>query len=218
MLIIAIPKSASTSLLATIGKRQDKEKCQIIFPGLEIPSDYNILGNYHSDIRNYPLCLLKLFSTSSVIFKQHIPPTKEHMHCLASHKKVILLRTSLEIIDAYRRAELKKLHSPRKEFKGALEQNAWRSRAEEIGLKKELDQFYNMWDSVEDNHTLIIQYTDLIQSPTDTFRSIEKFWNLPSSTDTVTLAKERYSGNGSSRLFLKKVCNTLKAVKRELLD
>lgn len=199
MLIIAIPKSASTSLVATLGKIHNMEFNQLMFPGLEKPAGYSCLPNYHSDIRVHPACLLKLYCESSVFFKQHIPPTEDHKHHLSNQRKVILLRRSEEVIDAYRRAEIRKIHTPRAEFEGIHGEAAWRDKAEEVGLKADLDNFYDGWMNSNDSHTLIIHSSELIDEPGETIHRVERFFNLPITTDPVILEKERYSRNSQSR-------------------
>lgn len=192
MLIIAIPKSASTSLLDTLGKQHKLKNNQLFFKDFPIPSEYKILGKYHSDIREFDASTIQLFYDPKIIYKQHIPPTENNLKFLENRKKVILLRDPKEIIEGYWRAEKKKIHEPRKEFSGVNSKDEWHNRAAEIGLIDEINNFYTSWSNRRDDFTLQITYEELIKNPIRVINEIESFFLLPLSKN-ITLSKKRYS-------------------------
>lgn len=207
MLIIAIPKSASTSLTSTLGQLHDRETAQLIFPGLEMPDDYQILPGYHSDIRNYPEELLRIYCESRVFFKQHIPPTEFNRKNLRFKKKVVILRPPNEIIEAYRRAEIKKIHPKRPEFKGAADEATWQQIADEIGMTEDLNKFFHGWLEAADEFTLILYSHDLIQNPTAAIQAVERFFALAVTEGNVILARERYSRDDVNLSFRNWIAN-----------
>lgn len=192
MLIISIPKSASTSILKTISNLHQIEGRQLFFKDYKIPEEYAQLGKYHSDIRDFSLEDINTFLKNSKLFKQHIPPTINNLELLKNKKKVILLRDPKEIVMAYFRAEKKRLHERRQEFENVNNSDEWMRTAENIGLLDELNSFYKTWLEINDEK-LIIQYNDLIKEPKHTINSIESYFGLKKSDQRIILAKERYS-------------------------
>ena len=145
MLIISIPKSASTSLLTTLARLHKTDGIQLFFKNYIIPVDYQQLGKYHSDLREYGSTDAAIFFDTIKIYKQHIPPTDNNLGLLKNKKKVILLREPKDIVMAYYRADKKLLHEKRKEFENAHTAEEWMQRAKEIGLLQELKKFYENW-------------------------------------------------------------------------
>jgi hypothetical protein len=192
MLIISIPKSASTSILKTLTNLHHIEGMQLFFKDYKIPDQYAQLGKYHSDIREFGLDDINTFFQNNKIYKQHIPPTINNLELLRNKKKILLLRDPKEIVMAYYRAEKKKLHERRKEFQNANNPIEWMQTAENIGLWDELSKFYKTWMEINDEK-LIIQYEDLIKDPKQTINSIELYFGLVKTHQRIILAKERYS-------------------------
>jgi hypothetical protein len=192
MLIISIPKSASTSILKTLSNLHQIEGKQLFFKGYKIPDHYTQLGKYHSDMRDFKLGDINTFLQNNKIYKQHIPPSKNNIKLLHNKKKVILLRDPKDIVMAYYRAEKKRLHERRKEFENVHNSVEWMQTAENIGLLNELRKFYHSWEEIHDEK-LIIQYNDLINDPKQTINSIELYFGLNKTDEKIVLAKERYS-------------------------
>jgi len=191
MLVIAIPKSASTSLLVTLESCCRKPGGQTFFPDASIPKETSVIHKYHSDIRECTSKQAQHFSSGTHIFKQHIPPTSNNLSLLRSQKKVILLRKPQGVIGGYFRARF--MHNPRKEFEGLTTLSDWLDRAKEIGLTNDLEWFYNTW-SVEQDNSLIINYRSVVEEPLYTVNKIQDFFGLKRSA-SCTLAKMRYSRN-----------------------
>lgn len=195
MLIVAIPKSASTSLMETLGNCHPMKAQQIFFKNAPLPTGLKILQKYHSDIREIRIDHFELFANRQFLFKQHIPPTSNNLSILRELKKTILLRNPIDIIGAYFRAEKVEIHSKRLEFEGCNNLQEWISKAREIGLMEDLEWFYSNWAREADSypkHNLIVTYDQFIQSPVSTINSIEKFFNIP-TTKNPAIAYKRYS-------------------------
>jgi hypothetical protein len=215
MLIIAIPKSASTSLLSTLGSLHNADSTQLLFPGLQESKHFSQVGKYHSDIRIYPPELLHLYCESPAFFKQHIPPEASHISALSDKKKVVLLRPVDEVIESYHRAEIARIHPPRPEFRGAKTKREWMERASEIGLTDDLHKFHLGWKHNEGSNTMIIESGALIAEPGETIRKIERFFELPVSRGDIQLRRERYSRESLNRNILQRIVLASKAAYRE---
>jgi hypothetical protein len=135
MLIIAIPKSASTSLMSTLGdlyKLPFEQQFKNIqsFP---INSKFINLANYHSDCRELDHEIIKKWTKENKIYKQHVIPTENNMQLLKNHKKVILLRKPYDIICSYRRSAIKNLHKQKKEFKDCETKSECLKKVKKLG-------------------------------------------------------------------------------------
>lgn len=206
MLIIAIPKSASTSLVHTLGeihsltsKQEFKE-----IKDLRTPSEYKILARYHSDVREIDLEILVEWNRTDIFYKQHIPPTVHNLALIDDTKKVVLLRKPRDIILAYRRADIKGLHKKREEFTGCVSEEKWIRRAKEIGLYQELENFYNGWSQINKN-CLIVYFDDLVNNEEQLLKEISNFFSLPVNKKNIELKKYRYSNYNSAQRILYKV-------------
>jgi len=102
MLIIAIPKSASTSLMRTLAKIHDLP-CDMHFKwngplSKEFPN-FHLQHSFGWELNEETV---SYFINSEIIFKSHIVPSLNNLNLLCDHKKVILLRKPEGIIGAYR--------------------------------------------------------------------------------------------------------------------
>lgn len=189
MLIIAAPKSASTSLRDTIAARhRELDARQDPFHFLEAPEDFPLLARWHSCIREYDE--VERFFGGLSLFKQHIPPTRQNILLLAGRRKVVLLREPRGILAAYQRAFGAGVHVPRPEFQGV---DDWEERAEEIGLADEIRRFVEGWQGAADGETAMVWYSELMENPEETVRSVEEFFALDPPEDRLKLVRSRYS-------------------------
>lgn len=208
MLVVAIPKSASTSLMDTLGKLHDLPARQVFFRDHPMPAGMSLLPKYHSDIREFTPNEIQRFMDSSAVYKQHIPPTANNLSLLKGHKKVVLLRPPMEIVEAYWRAEKKRLHEPRAEFEGAGTIEAWNARAGENGLLSDLALFHDGWTREAQSETecvLTVAYAELIGDAASVINRVERFFGLPETNGTIELSKKRYSRLSGAEAFWLKV-------------
>lgn len=193
MLIIAIPKSASSSLMATLGELHNLPATQIFFPELPVPKTLNALWRYHSDVREINSTIAKAFAEKTQIHKQHLPPTPNNRNLLKNCRKVILLRNPEDIVRAYRRARRRLISKPLEGFSIFRSEHDWLKRAKENGLFHDLESFIEEWPQGKDDDKLIIWYEELIKNPKRVINAIESFWDLPITQHDISLTQKRYS-------------------------
>lgn len=208
MLIIAIPKSASTSLMDTLGKIHKILAQQTFKKELPKPKELSILFKFHSDMREYSNKEIDIFTQNNKIFKQHIPPTKNNLSILKNRKKVILLRDCNGIIDGYWRAMNTGISKKRneKEFLEVSSKEEWIEASIKAGLYDDLKFFYKGWlKESNSKNCLIITYNKLIQNPKKVINEIENFFDLPITNHSIELSKKKYSKFNFLVIFFRKI-------------
>lgn len=186
MLLIALPKSASTSFAITISQICNL-KVRLGIPKTEIDIDcqgYKEIQKYHNNmIERSPLFLQQIITGNLTLFKEHLLPTDRHLRILEKFRKfkiVILLRDIEDAIDAYIRAGIQDYN--KKE------------------LKKNIMDFHNRymyWSSNKPNVTLVY-YRDLILNYQQTMNRILKWYKLKGKI--IPLKKLKYTGEGEKKL------------------
>ncbi|WP_457559306.1 sulfotransferase domain-containing protein [Candidatus Harpocratesius sp.] len=192
MLLIAIPKSASTSLMSTLGRLHNIPAKQIYFPDAPVPKETKFLHKLHGDIRQIDDETVKKFQNAHIIFKQHIFPSPNNIQKLKNIKKVILLRKPKAIIESYFRTQKTRLMSNIASIYEYEDQKSFEDYILKKGILEDLSIFYNQWSSCSEN-SLIIHYQDLILSPNKVINQIEEFWSLPITNRKIFLDKKRYT-------------------------
>ncbi len=208
MLIIAIPKSASTSLMSTLGHLHNLPYCQNRFKTRKPPENLTLLPKYHTDIRELHKDDVATINGSNRIFKQHISPTERNLSLLKQTKKVILLRPPHEIIEAYFRAEKRHLQKQLPEFAHCKTLGDWQKEARKIGLIDELKWFHNRWEKHAANNktkNLLVPFETLVTNQDKTINRIENFFHFPLSTQAVELYKKRYSRHNRMLYIFSKI-------------
>ena len=197
MLIIGMPKSASTSLLVSIGRAQKLQWQQINHRWkLPQPLELALLPKYHSDMLEYDPAHMKIFADPHKFYKQHLPPTSRNRALLKSVKKVILLRDPKEVIEAYWRAEQTCIHSPREEFAHCKTSDDWLNVAAGNGLWSDLQFFHDQWLREAGPNSCIISYQNVVNRTKETINKMEAFWGLPITQEDIVLAKRMYTRDG----------------------
>ena len=199
MLIIAIPKSCSTSLLKTLGRLHGLPADQIEIPSDHSPGDYRLLSEIHYDQAELDDSLVCLLTSDCRFYKQHILPTANNRRRLQGLPTVVLLRQPDQIVLSYRRAVKAGMAQCAEKGPGRVHalmhgcrtEAEWLRRAREIGLLGELERFYTGWVEAE-GERLIVHYDDLLQRPGAAVNRIEDYFALPHSVD-VSLSRDRYS-------------------------
>lgn len=193
MLIVAMPKSASSSLVSTLGSIHGFPTRQLKFGHLPIPAKTRYLGQVHSDFRDLSSDEVSLFARRDVIYKQHIPPTPNNLELLEDIRKVILLRNPAQVVSAYRRAKRRLGMHYLPGLDQSLDAQEWQQGARQVGLLDDLTDFHQRWMRHADASSLIVMYKELMADPTGVIRAIEAFMGLPPVEQRVTLDKKRYS-------------------------
>ncbi|MAW40598.1 MAG: hypothetical protein CMF27_06730 [Kiritimatiellaceae bacterium] len=210
MLIVAIPKSASSSLEHSIAKICKIKHHQTLFHTQPIPENCNKLHLYHSDVRTITNEQVDQFSSQKCIYKQHIFPSAENLHLLKKQPKIILLRPPEEIICSYYRAEKQHIHKQREEFKGFKSPEEWIEQAKKIGLLSDLNFFYEQWSAESKKYPqthFLIHYSELISQSEKTLEATINFLGLPYKTKKMELLKKRYACNSIIKRYIRKIIN-----------
>lgn len=180
MLIISIPKSASTSLMQTIAKilkikfqngisRKHGYRLEELCPG------YDEMQKYHgTTIKRTFNFLNRWISRNDVIYKEHLLPTKEHIEYIKKINKpvVILLRNPEDVIDNYLRS-CKKFNNGLmglREQKGLIIKKLITLDFDK--LKEEYEEFNISWRNAKLKNALYIDFKDLILNYNSTMRKI----------------------------------------------
>jgi len=195
MLIVAIPKSGSSSLLETLGRLHSCPISQTWYGQWPAPDELHLLHRYHSDMREITEEKASQLARPKRFYKQHIPPTMNNMHRLRDTKKIILLREPSDVVAAYFRADMKGIHKRRTEFVGLDTLAGWQEEAVSNGLLQDLRWFRESWEgeaSRRPDLNRIIEYSNLVRDPKECINDIEAHFNLPLSK-RVELARVHYS-------------------------
>lgn len=194
MLIIAIPKSASTSLLMTLKKYHKIDATQTFYKDFPKPTNTKFIHQLHSDIRTLTDEQVALFQDPNHFYKQHIFPSKENLDLFSDVKKVILLRDPIDILGAYRRGAKKGVHNLIPGFDQNWNKEQWLQKAKEVGLWDDLVNFSTKWkENSNKENTLFINYSEYVDDPTATLNKVEKFFGLPITEEKVETVKAKYS-------------------------
>lgn len=193
MLIIALPKSASTSLLRTLSALSGRPGKQHFFPEQKWPAahEFDAMARFHSDVREITAAQAELFTSSTSWAKQHLVPTANNESRIGPARFVLLTREPAEIVLAYRRWEATGDSPPRIEFKGLESEAQWLERAHDIGLIAEFERFATRWR--EHGGGLEVTYRELLDSTDEVFDRIEDWFGLERNGRPVELARERFT-------------------------
>jgi hypothetical protein len=185
MLIIAQPKSASTSLLYTLtemlkiraSKGTKRKSFHITHEG------FDRLQYYHTLIfERSPLDIKIMIDHRDMIYREHLLPCNRNFRILNKYKNfIVLLRKPEDSYNNYVRLGGK----------------------EDKELLQELKDFNNLYIKYLKNRKdiLCINYKDLILNYKKTMNKIVKYWNIKSKV--IPLKKEKYTGVGVKRLCKK---------------
>jgi hypothetical protein len=206
MLIVAQPKSASTSLLkslAKIGKLNFKNGQSKTVKD-ELCEGFDELQKYHTTTHKRSKEFLQTWcDRKDSIYKDHILPTKEHIDYLKDKKFIMLLRNPFDTLDNYVRM-VEKYRSNKMSKKESEELKL------ELFLKIDFDKFSN--DIYEYNKKwketklgLLIDYDELVMCPKNTLLKCIRYLGI-SIKDEVVLLKSKgnhgyntYTGVGYQR-------------------
>jgi hypothetical protein len=194
MLLIAEPKSGSTSLLWSIAEilkiqrknGQNRLKSDIKCIGFEEMQKY-----HNTTVKRSKEFLKKYIESKDIIYKEHILPTKEHLKYLGEIGRpvVVLLRNSTDIIESYKRVfsvlpDIKKMIDLEK-------------------MKKELDLFYYLYNKQRNTMFLKVHYEDIVLNFHATIKKIlsQYGFNIPmKEIKKYQLQKRNFGGHGLRKL------------------
>ena len=184
MLFIAMPKSASTSLMWSLSEilkipmknGTNKKKGDKNCPG------YKQLQTYHGTMVQRSKTYLQGYICNNILYKEHILPTKEHLEIIEETKKpvVVLLRKPEECIESYKRV-LSVIYDKEINYDEML---------------RELYQFHDTYVQLTNNDIyMIINYKDIVDDFTETIKKIIKHYGrpVPKDVERYKLQKRNYT-------------------------
>lgn len=193
MLLIAQPKSASTSLMHSLSEILDitHKNGQSIMKGETKCEGYEELQKYHGTTvkRNYKY-MEKYIKDKKIIYKEHILPTSHHLEIInkINSPVVVLLREPEETIESYKRVfsvlpELKDINYNK--------------------LLDEVKEFYNVYKNINNDLYLIVTFRDIVFNFNQTIKKIIKHYglNIPKNLKKFELAKRNYTGHGIRKIM-----------------
>ena len=177
MLLIAQPKSASTSLLKTLAMILKIKYKNGISKGKNdfLCNGFEELQKYHTTTHKRSFGFLKaLIESRIIIYKDHILPTKEHIEYIKkiNFPVVILLRTPEETMDNYKRLlqdyKKNKLNeNDIKELKLII-----LDKIDFNKLKNDIENFKKGWEKANIKNALYINFIELVMCPFHTCKKI----------------------------------------------
>jgi hypothetical protein len=198
MLIIAMPKSASTTLVATLGESHglpvasQQLRDEILLRRRIAPGYWHAAQFHRRDFVEIDDRIASLIAGPDLLAKFHFPPTPTNQAVLREVKKVILLRDPTEVVSAYRRGEETGSWPTKSyEFAFCFSEDGWQRRARETGLIDELRRFAEGWRE-HDGEKLVIESAELVADPRGALARVEAYFGLPIS-GSVELRQERFS-------------------------
>ena len=204
MLIIAIPKSASTALIATLSAQHGIpiETARVrddVLLRRPIAAGYWHIAQFHRrDFVEVDERVAAVMAARERLVKFHFPPTPRNESVLRGVPKVILLRDAEEIVSAYRRGEDSGAWPAKSyEFAYCLSERSWQRRAREIGLTDELRAFADGWRA-HAGDKLVLESAELLADPARALARVEAYFGLPES-GLVALREERFSRAAETR-------------------
>jgi len=190
MLLIGMPRSATTSTIKTLGlasgrlfgqsfgKKVPNRRKKVSFKNMYTRStkDFPWLAPMHSDMVDFPISELDRFQNSKKLYKQHVPPTEAVLNWIIGGEKrvVILLRNPECVLKSYQKL-------------GYAHDNP------ELAFE-DIKLFYNRYSVLSKrDHVKIIYYDDMVKETVKTVKSVMEFWRLFPVVDLnkIKLAEER---------------------------
>lgn len=198
MLIVALPKSASTALVATLSEqhRLPIETGRIrerLVAQRPLARGFAQIERFHRrELIELDDEVVRAVAAPGLLAKFHFPPTRNNQARLAGVPKLVLLREPEEVVAAYRRGDETRafpLKSP--EFCYCLTERGWQARARETGLLDQLRAFADGWRAHRGD-MLLIEYRDLARDALGAIARAEKYLGLPQS-GADSLREEKFS-------------------------
>lgn len=210
-LILAQPKSASTSLMKSIGEcnnvtyaqnfytdsdfsikeklcirllgiKPERKKIREIFPA----HDYPAMSMAHSDVCDFQWITSRhKIRLDKEIHKQHFPPTPSNIEFFKETKKLVLIRDVEDTIESYLRVP------NNNQFRTLLKENLEFRDC----LKEELERWRDGWLECKSPNLMVIEFHDLIADQSETIEKASRFFDLNKLGNEYVLSKERFYRN-----------------------
>jgi hypothetical protein len=202
VLIVAIPKSASSSLVASLCEatgypRTNAEVRKNFLTAAPPPIEYCQLKRFHSEVGELSNKAVAALIKPRQIVKLHIVPTDNNLTRLREIPKIVLLRPAEEVVAAYWRGmETATWTTSVKEIARCKSLEQWMQTAMDIGLTAELEAFNQHWKASPGN-SLVISYQQLTTDSDATIASVLEYFNLDTGK-VPELGRVNYSRDGGA--------------------
>lgn len=188
MLLIAQPKSASTSLLFTLAKMMHVKPIK----GLKLKTD-SIRYKEFLELQKYHTLIYKktnktvgmMINDKTKLYREHLVPTEHNLRMLKNYSNyIILLRSPEDSYLNYKRLLAKKGQG-------------------NIQILRDLKLFFIRYiEFYLGKGLLVIFYDDLVLNYQKTMKRITAYWNIKAKI--INLQKRKYTGEGKKKLWSKK--------------
>lgn len=199
MLLVAIPKSASTALMETLARAHglacDMHKRWDGPESAEFPA-FHLQHSFGWELDADTAAAL---CRSPTLFKLHIVPSTNNLGHLKPYKKIVLLRDPAGIIGAYKRGEETGVYRQKTRlFDGCVSLEDWLARSREIGIYQDMERFCARWRQAAGEH-LLVDFDDMVADTATQIARIEAYLDLQPS-GTHALLKRKYTRLGDRSL------------------
>jgi hypothetical protein len=199
VLIIAMPKSASTSLARTIARTHGLAEYNGDI-NAENPPQFPAAHRLAQELHPYPAVpaetLREIVTDRTALRKLHLFPTGPVLEAIADQPVVVLLRDPAEVVDAEFRAFIAGIHPLAPSMPRTASLGRWRAAAAAGGLLASLQSFAEEWRAVaaaRPQEMLLIEHLEVVRDPTRVLAACERHLGLPPSSG-LELLRERWSG------------------------
>ena len=199
MLIIAMPKSASSSLARTLARAHGLDERNDELNADHPPQfvDRHLLAQEFHPYPAVPTEVLRSIATDPRrLNKLHLFPTPAVLEAVRGTPVVVLLRDPADIIDAEFRARVTGIHPPTRSMPRVGSLRGWRRAAIRGGLLTSLEELEAGWIEAATrtpDELLVVRHRDVLDDPDGTLGACQQFLGLPEVAG-LTLLKERWTG------------------------
>lgn len=198
MLIVAMPKSASSSLARTLARAHGLDERNDDLNADHPPQfpDRHVLAQALHPYPSVPSeSLRRIVADRTALRKLHLFPTPTVLDGIAGAPVVVLLRDPLGIVDAEFRGVINGIHPLAPGLPRTTSVRRWRAAARSGGLVASLGELEDGWRSAaaERPDLLVVTHAELIADPQRVLTLAATHLGLPIRPD-LELLKERHSG------------------------
>ena len=206
MLIVAIPKSASSSLVASLSAatgypRSNPEIRKKFLAAAAAPAEYRQLKRFHREVAELSDEAVAAVTRPRQIAKLHIVPTDNNLSRLRDIPKIVLLRPAEEVVAAYWRGmDTSTWTTSVKDIATCETPEEWSQTANDIGLTAELEAFNRRWNA-SPGDSLIVSYHQLVTDSEATISAVLEYFGLDVG-EVPDLGRVNYSRDGGAGTHL----------------
>ncbi|MFO1089686.1 MAG: hypothetical protein U1E46_08910 [Hyphomicrobiales bacterium] len=196
MLIIATPKSASSSFAASLAEAtattvtnrvvRDRLRC------CPTTNDFPLIAAIHGENFELDRAASDILLSIDGVKKHHVPPTPNNLAVLRDVPKVVLTRSAGDVVDAYWRGfETGVWTFGHAVMEGARSLEQWRQVARERGLPDEIERFNESWRNAPGN-ALLLDFDEVVAEGPAAVSKASRYFGVASGP-VSHLAREKFT-------------------------